>query len=128
MEYKKLDNDHYVMRLNKGEEVIEQLKIFATNENVLTGEITGIGASNKVEIGLFNTETKVPLDNFVIFVLKKLLMFGFVESNGTPFPLSVNKSSFIALKIFELTGTLYIPSKFPNNVPSRYAHLSVQFN
>ena len=58
MEYKKLDNDHYVMRLNKGEEVIEQLKIFATNENVLTGEITGIGASNKVEIGWFNTETK----------------------------------------------------------------------
>ena len=58
MEYKKLDNNHYVMRLNKGEEVIEQLKIFATNENVLTGEITGIGASNKVEIGLFNTETK----------------------------------------------------------------------
>ena len=32
MEYKKLDNDHYVIRLNKGEEVIEQLKIFAANE------------------------------------------------------------------------------------------------
>ncbi len=58
MEYKKIDNDHYVIRIQKGEEVLEQLKLFSDKENVLAGEITGIGASNKVEIGLFNTTTK----------------------------------------------------------------------
>ena len=58
MEYKKMDENHYVIRIQKGEEVLEQLSLFAQKENVLAGEITGIGASNKVEIGLFNTQTK----------------------------------------------------------------------
>ncbi len=58
MEYKKIDNNHYVVRIEKGEEILEQLTLLCEKENILTGEITGIGASNKVEIGLFNTITK----------------------------------------------------------------------
>lgn len=57
MEYKKLDDNHYAIRIDKGEEVIEQLKRFADLENVLSASISGIGASNSVEIGLFNTNT-----------------------------------------------------------------------
>lgn len=57
MEYRKFD-DTYVVRLNKGEEVIESLKDLCKNENIELAEITGFGASNLVEIGVFNVNTK----------------------------------------------------------------------
>ena len=57
MEYKKFEN-HYVIRIEKGEEVLSKLKELCKTENIRLGSIFGIGAANKVEIGLFNTETK----------------------------------------------------------------------
>ncbi len=57
MEYRKF-NDDYVVRLNKGEEVISQLKELCSKENVKLAEITGLGASDLVEIGVFNPNTK----------------------------------------------------------------------
>ena len=57
MEYRKFD-DTYVVRLYKGEEVIESLKDLCKNENIELAEITGLGASNLVEIGVFNVNTK----------------------------------------------------------------------
>ncbi len=57
MEYKKFEN-HYVIRIEKGEEVLSKLKELCKIENIRLGSISGIGAANKVEIGLFNTETK----------------------------------------------------------------------
>lgn len=58
MEYRKIDDNHYAVKILKGEELIEQLIILCKKENIEAGEITGLGASNKVEIGLFNTNTK----------------------------------------------------------------------
>ena len=58
MEYRKIDNQHYVIRINKNEEILEQLTELCKKENISCGLISGIGASNKVEIGLFNTLTK----------------------------------------------------------------------
>lgn len=57
MEYRKFD-DTYIVRLNKGEEVIESLKELCKNENIELAEITGLGASDFVEIGVFNVNTK----------------------------------------------------------------------
>lgn len=57
MEYKKFNN-HYVLRLEKGEEIISEVKELCKKEQISLGTISGIGASNKIEIGLFNTETK----------------------------------------------------------------------
>lgn len=57
MEYRKFD-DSYVVRLNKGEEVIETLKELCLKEDIKLAEITGLGASNLVEIGVFNVNTK----------------------------------------------------------------------
>lgn len=57
MEYRKFD-DNYVVRLNKGEEVIEVLKELCLKENIKLAKITGLGASNLVEIGIFNVNTK----------------------------------------------------------------------
>lgn len=56
MEYRKF-NSHYVVRLEKGEEVVSKLKELCKKENIHLGSISGIGASNKVQIGLFNTDT-----------------------------------------------------------------------
>ena len=57
MEYRKFD-DTYVVRLNRGEEVIEELKKLCKEEDIKLAEITGLGASNLVEIGVFNPGTK----------------------------------------------------------------------
>lgn len=57
MEYKQFDN-YYVVRINKGEEVLTKLKELCISENIKVGSISGLGAANEVEIGLFNTETK----------------------------------------------------------------------
>ncbi len=57
MEYKKF-KDKYVIRIDKGEELVEKLKEFCQKEKIKLGIITGIGATNKVTIGLFKTKTK----------------------------------------------------------------------
>lgn len=53
-----MDSNHYAVRIDKGEEVLEQLTLVCQKEKITCGQITGLGASNKVEIGLFNTSTK----------------------------------------------------------------------
>ncbi len=57
MEYRKFNNS-YVIRINKGEEIVEKLKELCEKEDIKVAEITGLGASNLVEIGLFNVNTK----------------------------------------------------------------------
>lgn len=57
MEYRKFDNN-YIVRLNRGEEVVDCLKELCKEEDIKLAEITGLGASNLVEIGIFNPGTK----------------------------------------------------------------------
>ena len=47
-----------LIRLNKGEEVITCLKELCEKEDIKLAEITGLGASELVEIGVFNVKTK----------------------------------------------------------------------
>lgn len=57
MEYKKFGNK-YVVRMDKGEEIVETLKNFCENEKITLGWVKGIGAVNKAKIGLFETSIK----------------------------------------------------------------------
>lgn len=50
--------DKYVVRIDKGEEVIQCMKKFIEEENVKAGSITGIGAADLIEAGLYNTAKK----------------------------------------------------------------------
>ncbi len=50
--------DRWVLRLDKGDEIIESLTNFLENNNIKTGYLTGIGATNNIEIGLFAAENK----------------------------------------------------------------------
>lgn len=51
--------DKYVIRIDKGEEVVESLNKFIKEKDVKAGSITGIGAAGLIEAGLFNTKTKI---------------------------------------------------------------------
>ena len=57
MKYKKFDNT-YVVRIEKDEEVINKITELCKNENIKLGSITGIGATDKLVIGLFDTNSK----------------------------------------------------------------------
>lgn len=57
MEYRIFD-ETIVLRLEKGEEVIESIKSLCEKENIMLGSISGIGASNHVVVGLFKVEEK----------------------------------------------------------------------
>ncbi len=57
MEWKKKDH-RYFLRLEKGEEIIEKISEFCEENKIIAGAITGIGAVNQVEFGLFDTIEK----------------------------------------------------------------------
>ena len=57
MEYRKFGNK-YVMRIDKGEEIVETLKKFCEDEQITLGWVKGIGAVNKATVGLFETGSK----------------------------------------------------------------------
>ena len=57
MQSKKLKNK-YIIRIDKGEEIVETLTQFCKDNNIKLGSIQGIGATNKATIGFFETKTK----------------------------------------------------------------------
>jgi hypothetical protein len=57
MEYKQFGNK-YVIRLDKGEEIVSVLQKFCSDNSIKLGSVSGIGAVNKVVIGFFDHEKK----------------------------------------------------------------------
>ena len=48
----------YVMRLDPGEEIVEQLTALVERENVQLGSVSALGAADDVTIGIFKTQEK----------------------------------------------------------------------
>lgn len=57
MQYKRF-GDTIVARIDKGEEILEQLRLIAQRENVLLAEVSALGAVNDITVGVFNTAEK----------------------------------------------------------------------
>ena len=57
MQYKKF-GDTYAVRLEKGEEVVAAIKGLCEKEQIRLGTVTGLGAADRIVIGLFNTVEK----------------------------------------------------------------------
>ena len=57
MEYRRFGNK-IVARMDKGEEVCAKLLELAEDENIRLASVSGIGASNDVTLGVFDTGTK----------------------------------------------------------------------
>jgi len=47
-----------IVRIDKGEELADSLRTICKKLNIKLGSITGIGATDKVTVGLMNTKTK----------------------------------------------------------------------
>ena len=57
MKFKKCGN-HVIVRIDKGEEIVDTLKRACRESTVTLGSISGIGSTNRATIGLFETATK----------------------------------------------------------------------
>jgi len=57
MNYKQFNNK-VVIRVDKGEELVDCLKMICKKLDIKLGSIVGIGSTDKVTIGLLNTKTK----------------------------------------------------------------------
>ena len=57
MDYRRFGNK-YVVRLEKGEEIVESIKTLCRENNIRLGTVSGIGAADKATIGLFEPATK----------------------------------------------------------------------
>lgn len=57
MEYKRFGSK-YVVRLDKGEEIIASITSLVKSQGIALGRVTGIGSVNKVTMGLFEVDKK----------------------------------------------------------------------
>ena len=57
MEYRHF-GDTYVVRLDRGEEVIAALTELCQKEQIQLGTVTGLGASDHVVVGLYHVEER----------------------------------------------------------------------
>jgi len=57
MKFKKI-NDGYVVRIEKGEEIIQTLTDFCEQNNVKSGSIAGIGGTDDVSVSYYDQEKK----------------------------------------------------------------------
>ena len=53
-----LSNNTYIVRIDRGEEVVEQLLKFATKENIQGAFIQAIGACDEFSVGLYSVSEK----------------------------------------------------------------------
>ena len=58
MEYRKFGNA-YVLRLERGEEVVSSLTQFCKEEKILLGKIEGLGACDHLTVGLYDVDEQV---------------------------------------------------------------------
>ena len=57
MDYKRF-NQTIILRMDAGEEILEQLKIVATKEQIKLASLNALGAINEFTVGVFDTDEK----------------------------------------------------------------------
>ena len=57
MEYRKFQNK-IVVRMDKGEEILEQIKEISLKENITLASVTALGAVGEFTVGVFKVEEK----------------------------------------------------------------------
>ena len=57
MDYRRFENT-LVVRIDRGEEILEKVKEIALKENILLANINALGAVNNFTVGVFKTEEK----------------------------------------------------------------------
>ena len=57
MDYRKSGN-RYILRLNRGEEIISSITDLCRKENIKAASVNGIGATQSVEAGFYDLKKK----------------------------------------------------------------------
>lgn len=85
MEYVKKDNV-LIARLNKGEELVSSLLSLMERENLLSGRVSAIGATNDVTVGVFNPQTKIYTKKRITEDMEILSISGnLTRKDGSPY-------------------------------------------
>lgn len=57
MDYTRFGNT-VIARLDKGEEILEQLEVISKKENIKLASVSALGATNDITVGVFRTDEK----------------------------------------------------------------------
>ena len=57
MDYKRFGQT-IIARLDKGEEILEQLQVISLKENIKLASVSALGATNDIKVGVLNTAEK----------------------------------------------------------------------
>lgn len=72
MEYRRFDKT-IIVRLDKGEEILEQVKELALKERIKLASVQALGAVDRFTVGVFKTDDKKYLANVSAAALKSFL-------------------------------------------------------
>ncbi len=84
MEYRKF-GDTYIVRMDPGEEILTQLKVFAEQEGVKLASVTALGAVKDFTVGVFDTGVKVYKSNRFQGVYEIVSLVGTINTMNDAF-------------------------------------------
>ena len=84
MEYRKF-GDTYIVRMDPGEEILTQLKVFAEQEGVKLASVTALGAVKDFTVGEFDTGAKVYKSNRFQGVYEIVSLVGTINTMNDAF-------------------------------------------
>ena len=84
MEYRKF-GDTYIVRMDPGEEILTQLKVFAEQEGVKLASVTALGAVKDFTGGVFDTGAKVYKSNRFQGVYEIVSLVGTINTMNDAF-------------------------------------------
>ena len=84
MEYRKF-GDTYIVRMDPGEEILTQLKVFAEQEGVKLASATALGAVKDFTVGVFDTGAKVYKSNRFQGVYEIVSLVGTINTMNDAF-------------------------------------------
>ena len=84
MEYRKF-GDTYIVRMDPGEEILTQLKVFAEQEGVKLASVTALGAVKDFTVGVFDTGAKVYKSNRFQGVYEIVSLVGTINTKDGDF-------------------------------------------
>lgn len=85
MQYKRF-NDTYMLRIDKGEEVIQSLTALCEKEDIRLAEVSAIGAADYAAVGVYDLETGIYHREELPFFMEIASLAGSVtRMNGKPY-------------------------------------------
>ncbi len=84
MEYKRF-NDVIVARIDKGEEILEQIKEISKKENIKLAKVEALGATNNFTVGVYNVDEKKYYANSFTGNFEIVSLTGTINTKGGEF-------------------------------------------